>query len=119
MRILIFFFCLLGFAVNAQVVIQDDVARYFLKRNGVVEILEKRDSLYLTLMNHYNSELFNKDKLIASYVKENSNLLESVDFFQNEAKNLADQNKTISKLLAREQRRVKLCLVGMIIIALL
>lgn len=119
MKYLVFCFLLICTAAKAQVVIEEDVARYFLKRNSIVEILEKRDSLYVSVMNYYNAEIFQKDKLIASYQKENTTLRESVDFFQKESKDLVNQNKTVTKLLAKEQRKVRLCLLGMIIVALL
>lgn len=119
MKYLVFCFVLLCTAAKSQVVIEEDVARYFLKRNSIVEILEKRDSLYVSVMNYYNAELFQKDKLLANCDKENANLRESVYLFQKESRDLMNQNKEITKLLAKEQRKVRLCLIGMIIVALL
>lgn len=119
MRHFVLFFVLAALYTQAQVVIPDNVAKYFLKRNDVAEILEKRDSLHLILTESYKSEIVQKDKLIAICETESVALKDNIDFLQKESRNILQQNKTLTKLLAREQKKVRLCLVGMIILALL
>ena len=119
MRYFTLLFILSCLSSSGQVVISEDVAKYFLKRNDVAEILEKRDSIHVLLMGSYKAEIVQKDRLIRSHENETVALKENIDFLQKESRDILDQNKTLTKLLAREQKRVRFCLVGMIIVALL
>lgn len=64
---IVLFFVVISCYVNAQVVLPDSIARFYLERNEIASILETRHALMTKLVQNYEAEIKDKDLIIQSY----------------------------------------------------
>ena len=115
----IFIFLLLSFTSQAQVVLPDSVASFYLNRHFYAENIEKKNQLLTQLVDIQNKTIESKDLLINNLGEDYKNHTSLIDNFKKAEIEYKGQLDDLGKQIKIEKTKSTVCIIAFVLLALL